>query len=204
MSSPEFLTRLEGTTVTLNRVNPSPDSPLHVGPTRWEIVSKVHERAHIVNQRDATNGLGPAYLAGKFLCRPASPGNPNSLSFMRMYKQIPIAVTEFEKAPIRAAQAVKSHEPTELTAFKFLEQKGCDVIPRLLGYQSDQQDRDDTVPGGFIMYVIWEKVPGEFIDWEKFWSSSFSQREEIRLKFYEVYEYVLRAPDYNNGPRANK
>jgi hypothetical protein len=67
---------------------------------------------------------------------------------MRMYKQIPIAGTEVEKAPIRAAQAVKSHEPTELTTFKFLEQKGCDVIPRLLGYQSDQQDGDDTIPGG--------------------------------------------------------
>ncbi|KAJ5531790.1 hypothetical protein N7527_005183 [Penicillium freii] len=102
MLSPEFLTRLEGTTVT---INPSPDSPLHVGPTRWEIVSKVEERTHIVTQRDATNGLGPAYAAGKFLCRPASPDNdnPNSLSFMRIYKQIPIAGTEFTKAPMRAA-----------------------------------------------------------------------------------------------------
>lgn len=145
MSSPEFLTRLEGTTVT---TNPSPDSPLHVGPTRWEIVSKVEERAHIVTQRDATNGLGPAYAAGKFLCRPADSDNPNPLSFMRMYKQIPIAGNEFEKAPIRAAQAANADEPTELTAFKFLEQKGCDVIPRLLGYHHDQQDRDDTVPGG--------------------------------------------------------
>lgn len=151
MSSREFLTRLEGSTVTLNT---SPDFPLHVDPTTWEILSKVQERAHIVSQRDATNGLGPAYVAGKFLCRPASHGDPNSLSFMRMYKQIPIAGTEFEKTPIRAAQAVESHEPKELTAFKRLEQNGCDVIPRLLGYQSDQQDGHDTVPGGFITCVV--------------------------------------------------
>lgn len=192
MSSPEFLTRLEGTTVTLNT---SPDSPLHVDPTTWEIVSKVKERARIVTQRDATNGLGPAYVAGKFLCRPASHGDPNSLSFMRIYKQIPIAGTEFEKASIRAAQAVVSHEPKELTAFKRLQQNGCDVIPPLLGYQSDQQDGDDTVPGGFTTYVVWEKVPGESLKWEEFWgSSSFSERQEIRLKFHEVYEYVLWAP----------
>ncbi|CAI7611631.1 unnamed protein product [Penicillium discolor] len=197
MSSPEILTRLQGTTITIT-IDPSPDYPLHGGLTRWEIMSKVHERAHIPNQRDVTNGLGPAYVAGKFLCRPASPGNPNLLSFMRIYKQIPIAGTEFEKAPIRAAQVVKSHEPTELTAFKSLKEKGCDVIPQLLGYQSDQQDEDDTVPGGFITYVMWEKVPGESLKWEEFWGSSFFERQEIRLKFHEVYEkveacgYILR------------
>jgi hypothetical protein len=191
MSLPEFLTRLEGTTVILN---PSPELPLHVGPKRWEIVSKVNERANIVSQRDVTDGLGPAYVAGKFLCRPASPSSPNTLAFMRMYKQIPIAGTEFEKAPIRATQAVKSHEPKELTALKSLEEKGCDVIPRLLGYQFDQQDEDDIVPGGFVTYVMWAKVPGESLDMQGFWSYSFSQREKIRLKFREVYEYVLRAP----------
>ncbi|KAJ5531801.1 hypothetical protein N7527_005194 [Penicillium freii] len=200
MSSPEFLTCLEGTTVI---INPSPYSPLHVGPTRWEIVSKVEERAYIVTQRDATNGLGPAYAAGKFLCRPADNDDPNSLSFMRMYKQIPITGTEFANAPIRAAQAVNLDEPTELTAFKFLEQKGCDVIPRLLGYRHDQQDRDDTVPMGFITYVIWAKVPGDSLDFEAFWSSEFSLRQEIRLQFYEVYEKV-KAYGYELGTGIRK
>ncbi|KAJ5858182.1 hypothetical protein N7455_009076 [Penicillium solitum] len=180
MSSPEILTRLEGTTISIT-IDPSPDSPLH----------------------DVTNGLGPAYVAGKFLCRPASPGNPNLLSFMRIYKQIPIAGTEFEKGPIRAAQAVKSHEPTELTAYKSLKEKGCDVIPQLLGYQSDQQDEDDTVPGGFITYVMWEKVPGESLDWQMFWISSFSKREEIRVKFCEVYK-KLDAYGYHLGTGMRK
>ncbi|CAI7580301.1 unnamed protein product [Penicillium glandicola] len=198
MSSPEALTHLEGTTVTLNL----PELP-HIGPQTWGIVNKVHERLHIVSQRDVTNGLGPPYVAGKFLCRPASPNSPNILAFMRIYKQIPIAGTEFAKAPIRASQAVKSYEPKELTALKFLEEKGCDVIPQLLGYQFDQQDDDDTVPGGFITYVTWEKVPGESLDMQGFWSSSFSQREEIRLKFREVYE-KLEACGYSPCPGTRK
>jgi hypothetical protein len=65
MSSPEFLNRLEGTTVTLR---PPPESPLNIGPQRWEIVNKVQERANIVGQRDTANGLGVAYVAGKFVC----------------------------------------------------------------------------------------------------------------------------------------
>ncbi|OQE08750.1 hypothetical protein PENVUL_c008G03896 [Penicillium vulpinum] len=142
MSSPKFLTRFEGTTVTLSPpkpLNPSPELPLH---------------------QDASS--------------------PNTLAFMRVYKQVPIAGTEFEKAPIRAAQAVNSS----------LEEKGCEVIPRLLGYRSDQQDQDDIVPGGFITYVIWAKVPGESLNIQEFWSCMFSQREEIRLKFRKVYEHL--------------
>ncbi|KGO77738.1 hypothetical protein PITC_010080 [Penicillium italicum] len=200
MSSPKFLTRLEGTTVTLS---PSPELPLHVGPKRWEIVSEIHERANIVSQRDATNGLGPAYVAGKFLCRPASPSSPNKLAFMRIHKQIPIAGTEFEKTPIRATQAVKSYEPKELTALKSLEERGCDVIPRLLGYQCDQQDEDDIIPGGFVTYVMWAKVPGEPLDMQVFWSCSFSQRQEIRLKFREVYK-KLEACGYSPLPQMRK
>jgi hypothetical protein len=107
---------------------------------------------------------------------------------MRVYKQVPIAGTEFKKASIRATQGVKSYEPTELTTLKSLQVKGCDVIPRLLRYQCDQQGEDDTVPGGFITYVIWEKVPGESLNIQKFWGYSFSEREEIRLKFREVYK----------------
>lgn len=186
--SPEILTYLEGTTITLT---PSPNSPLDIGRTRWEIVRKIHERVRFVTQEDVTSGIGPAYVAGKFLCRHTTRTDSNELSFLRIHKQIPIAGTEFQKAPIRAAQAVDSYEPTELTALKSLQEKGCDVTPRLLGYQFDQQDRDDPVPGGFMIYVMWAKVPGESLDWGVFWSSSFSQRQDIRAKFREVYLYVL-------------
>lgn len=88
-SHPSWHTKLAyyGTTVTLRS---SRYSPLDVRPTRWEIVNKIHERANFVNQPDVTNGLGPSRVTGKFLCRPASPSDPNALSFMRIYKQIPI------------------------------------------------------------------------------------------------------------------
>lgn len=142
MSSPESLIRPEWTTATLNQ---SPESPLNivdVGPSRWAIVSKVQELTNIMSQRDVTNGLGPVYVTEKFLCYPI--GSSNTLAFMRVYKQVPIAGTEFKKASIRATQAVMTYEPTELTTLKSLQEKGCNVIPRLLEYQCDQQDEDDT------------------------------------------------------------
>ncbi|KAJ6190535.1 hypothetical protein N7519_000556 [Penicillium mononematosum] len=114
-----------------------------------------------------------------------------------------IAGTEFKNASLRATQAVKTYEPTELTTLKSLQEKGCDVIPRLLQYQCDQQDEDDTVPGGFITYVIWERVPGESLDMQTFWGYSFSEREVIRLKFREVYKKI-KACGYCLSPGINK
>ncbi|KAJ5131425.1 uncharacterized protein N7515_007464 [Penicillium bovifimosum] len=166
MSSPESLTHPEGSPATLNQ---SPESPLNVvdvGPSRWAIVDKLQERTNIMTQGDVTNGLGPSYVTEEFLCHPI--GSSNTLAFMRVYKQAPIAGTKFKAASIRATQAVKSYEPTALTTLKALQEKGCDVVPRLLGCQCDQQEEGDIVPGGFITYVIWEKVLGESLDMQTF------------------------------------
>ncbi|KAF3014312.1 hypothetical protein E8E15_001807 [Penicillium rubens] len=160
-----------------------PESPVDVvdvGPSRWAIVSKLQERTNILSQQDVTDGLGPAYVTEKFLC--SSLDSSNTPAFMRVYKQVPIAGTEIKKASVRAAQAVKSYEPIEL----------C-----------DEQAEDDTVPGGFIAYVIWEKVPGESLNTQKFWGYSLSEREEIRLKSREAYKAV-QACGYGLFPGIKK
>ncbi|KAJ5821792.1 uncharacterized protein N7525_011076 [Penicillium rubens] len=172
-----------------------PESPVDVvdvGPSRWAIVSKLQERTNILSQQDVTDGLGPAYVTEKFLC--SSLDSSNTPAFMRVYKQVPIAGTEIKKASVRAAQAVKSYEPIELVALKSLQEKGCDC---------DEQAEDDTVPGGFIAYVIWEKVPGESLNTQKFWGYSLSEREEIRLKSREAYKAV-QACGYGLFPGIKK
>ncbi|KAJ5487644.1 hypothetical protein N7530_001944 [Penicillium desertorum] len=166
MSSPESLTRPEGTTITLNQ---SPESPLNVvdvGPSRWAIVSKLQERTNILGQRDVNNGLGPAYVTEKFLCYPI--GSSNTLAFMRVYKQVPIAGTEFKKASIRATQSspmsLQSSPPSSPSkrkaAMLFLGSLDISVT-----------NKTKTIPS-------------------LFWGYSFSEREEIRLKFREVYKKV--------------
>ncbi|KAF9253652.1 hypothetical protein DTO006G1_698 [Penicillium roqueforti] len=178
-TSLEYLVGLEGTEVTLNS---SPQPLFHTGT--WEIVEKLEENAEVEDERDVADGLGPSDVAGKFLCRPAG-SDAQKIAFMRIYKQIPIAGTEFQKPTIRAAQAVESPDYIELIALKDLREQGCDAVPKLLGYHSGKKG---------------------------FWSYPISKREEIRHKFCEAYKKLVKCGyrplmsesskiiyDWNNG-----
>ncbi|KAI2731856.1 hypothetical protein CBS147332_995 [Penicillium roqueforti] len=181
-TSLEYLFGLEGTEVTLNS---SPQPLFHTDT--WEIVEKLEENAEVADERDVADGLGPS-------------------------DQIPIAGTEFQKPTIRAAQAVESPDYIELIALKDLREQGCDAVPKLLGYHLGKQDEDDIVPGGYITYLVWEKVPGDSLDRKGFWSYPLSKREEIRHKFCEACKKLVKCGyrplmsvsskiiyDWNNG-----
>ncbi|KAJ5445224.1 hypothetical protein N7491_001306 [Penicillium cf. griseofulvum] len=53
-----------------------------------------------------------------------------------------------------------TYNPPELIAYRDLTEKGSSDIPKLLGYKTDKQDRSGLVPGGFIIWLVWEIVPG--------------------------------------------
>ncbi|KAJ6125605.1 hypothetical protein N7471_012922 [Penicillium samsonianum] len=175
-SSMEYLTDLEGTQVTFDAVT---EPPFNFPAQTWIILEKLDECSNRLTKEGIANDLGPSDTAGKFLCRPASAENENRRAFLRIYQQVPIAGTETKKTAIRASQAV----------FTRLD---CDVVPKLLGYQQRRQDNDDGVPGGYVTYILWEKVPGESLDKDKFWRLSFSDRQAIRDKFRQVYTRFLQ------------
>ncbi|KAJ5528584.1 hypothetical protein N7527_001977 [Penicillium freii] len=189
MTSPlEYLTDLEGTEITLDAVT---EAPLHIPAQTWVIVEKLKEDPCRLTREDVSDGIGVSYTSAKFLCRPAGPGNETKLAFMRIYQQVPIAGTEF-KPRLRASQAVEEPENGELVALKSFLIHECEVVPRLLGYQQSKQKEDDMVPGGFVTYIVWEKVPGDSFDHLKFWLRPFNEREAIRDKFRLVFTRLLK------------
>lgn len=99
---------------------------------------------------------------------------------MRIYAQIPMDVTEFSKSETRAKQAISTKPITELVALKRLRKMGCDVVPDLLGFQEETQGPDGFVLGGFITFVVWEKVAGEPLDYDEFWNMNYNMRDSIR------------------------
>ena len=186
-SSIEYLTDLEGTQVTFDAVA---EPPIEFPAQTWMILEKLEEESNRLTIEDIVAELGPSDTAGKFLCRPAGEEDDNRRAFLRIYQQIPIAGTETKKAAIRGRQAVDTPpDHSELIAFQTFTELGCDVVPRLLGYQQRQQDHDEGVPGGYITYILWEKVPGESLNLTGFWRLSFADRQAIRDKFRQVYEY---------------
>jgi hypothetical protein len=50
-----------------------------------------------------------------------------------------------------------------------------------------KQDDDMWVPGGYIVFILMEKLPGVMIKEEDFWTKySLQQRDEVRVAFQEA------------------
>jgi hypothetical protein len=139
-----------------------------------------------MTQKEIDDGLGPSFTAAKFLCHRAD--DTTKIAFMRIYLQVPIAGTEFQNSKVRAKQAAPPRVHPELVALKVLKKKRCDVVPDLLCYKEEVQDQDGIVPGGYITYVVWDKVPGQSLNMDTFWDLDLPTRQAIRAKFREVYE----------------
>jgi hypothetical protein len=186
-SSMEYLTDLEGSQVTFDAVA---EPPFNFPAQKWIILEKLGEVSNRCTKEDIANGLGPSDTCGKFLCRPASEEDDNRRAFLRIYQQVPIAGTEVKSAAIRARQAVDTPpDLPELMAFRTSMKLDCDVVPRLLAYQQRRQADDEGVPGGYITYILWEKVAGESLNLTEFWRLPFAERKAIRDKFCQVYTY---------------
>lgn len=75
----------------------------------------------------------------------------------------------------------------ELGALKLFTEKGCTSTPKLLAFEEETQSSHDSVPGGYILYLLMEKLPGSRIDKDAFWHLDESERAKIREKFKDAW-----------------
>lgn len=80
----------------------------------------------------------------------------------------------------------------ELKALEQLTRERCSSAPKLLKYKQDRQDRDMSVPGGYIVYILMDRLPGVRLN--DFWARDATERQEIRDAFKVAYEYVRTLP----------
>ncbi|PLN75409.1 hypothetical protein BDW42DRAFT_180745 [Aspergillus taichungensis] len=156
----------------------------------WIITEKLSEKAAHLAKDEVDMGIGSPRTVGKFMCHLVE--DPAQIAFMRIYYQIPITGTE-DADLATLAQQIQPHEVCgELETFRALMNQGCSSVPRFLGYCEKTQGEHDLVPGGYIKYLVWEKVPGESLTEEVFWSLDPLVREDIRAKFHAAFEEMLR------------
>lgn len=105
---------------------------------------------------------------------------------MRVYIQVPHRTTEMDNADARGEQAA-SWIPQELASLLDLTEKGSSVTPKLLGHKTGTQDRSALVPGGFIIWLVWEILPGLRLSDSDgagpFWGLESYEREQVRVSF---------------------
>ena len=108
---------------------------------------------------------------------------------MRVYIQVPHRTTEMDDPDTRGQQAI-SLIPQELASLLDLTEKGSNITPKLLGYKIGTQDRSGLVPGGFIIWFVWEIVPGLRLGDRDgagpFWGLESYEREQVRISFLKA------------------
>ncbi|KAJ5135253.1 uncharacterized protein N7515_004531 [Penicillium bovifimosum] len=105
---------------------------------------------------------------------------------------IPITGTEDADLATLTQQIQPPEVCGELEAYKVLMSQYCSSVPRFLGYYEKTQGEHDLVPGGYVKYLVWEKVPGEPFTVKSFWSLGPLVRADIRAKFRTAFEDMLR------------
>lgn len=108
--------------------------------------------------------------------------------------QIPLVGTEFVSADERAQQAT-TYEPVELRALRDMTNMGSLNTPQLLDSSFQTQDSNGLVPGGFLIFLVWQIVPGlrlgDNLGAEAFWALEQKERSDIQAAFPYEYEYDL-------------
>jgi hypothetical protein len=94
-----------------------------------------------------------------------------------------------DDADTRGQQATV-YTPPELTALLDLTRKRSSNTPKLFGYKIGTQDRLGLVPGGLIVWLVWEIVPGlrlgDSDGADSFWGLESSEREQVRSVFIKA------------------
>ncbi|PWY73405.1 hypothetical protein BO83DRAFT_445265 [Aspergillus eucalypticola CBS 122712] len=169
----------------------------------WVVQEALSEHTFQHDHDDYLARVGPAWTAIRLLVEKKG---SRTKAYMRIYKQIMNGGTEAESARMRARQANTSWCPVELKVYRSLPKKRPLIVPRLLEERVAKQDESGSVPGGFLMYIVWEIVPGiqlgDACGSKVFWTQERSERDAIREKVKEgrmkLYDWGF-APDPGCG-----
>jgi hypothetical protein len=166
----------------------------------------------VLSEKDVFFDEGPAEASAVFICKQQDSEQIGHEAVVRVRMQyetsylhrhdshqvitrIPSSEKELHPDPKhRAREASKTpsmYTKMEITALKRLTRVKCPHTPKLLSILRKEQDSTMWVPGGWLIFILMEKVPGEPLD--HFWKPSMerpamtrSQRDEVRKDFKEA------------------
>lgn len=101
--------------------------------------------------------------------------------------RIPYRGTEYHSISERTKQAIPStgkYTINETDALKKLTEGGCSCTPALLGWTHKTQGDHLWVPGGYIDFILMEKLPGIAPE-DAFWGFDQKERDQLRESFKE-------------------
>ncbi|KAF7626695.1 hypothetical protein F9C07_1934447 [Aspergillus flavus] len=167
-------------------------------PSQWRITAKVNEYAYEMEENELEYGFRVPCFRAKFHCEEV--GNPGHQAYMVLYMQIPFTGTEYISPDMRTQQASSDLPDVALEEFKCyqtLKDIHCEHTPTLIGSSKEAQGPDGWVPGGYLFYFAFTKVPGVrlksgVIGKGLFYTLPLPQRDQIREAFKVAYTSFSR------------
>ncbi|KAE8347711.1 hypothetical protein BDV24DRAFT_157186 [Aspergillus arachidicola] len=166
------------------------------GPSTWTLTKLISEKNSQESSEDFWNNgcIGSAH--GTFLCHDVA--DITQRGVMKILMQIPCEGSEPQPAELRRYQAATSYEQdlditSQVNALKVLTDYGCKSTPGILAMKEDLQKDTDSVPGGYIIYILMNHLPGIQLSKAFFWNSGDAVREEIRQAFKTAWLDCVKA-----------
>lgn len=170
-----------------SRITLPSSADLRLNASTWVIEEILYDnRVDGVSEPSSDPDDQPSGWVAKYLCHDLH--FPHTQAFMRVYCQALDEGTEFLPDEDRAKQARPHFEKHEAMALKKFRRGECKSVPSLLGYSQSAQGELGPLPGGYLTHLVWEKVPGEILTPEAFWSFERQERDLIRHIFRAAYK----------------
>ncbi|GAD99140.1 conserved hypothetical protein [Paecilomyces variotii No. 5] len=154
----------------------------------WKIVKKLedHETRYTRDEFEHSGFYSESCCI--FICCQDTE-NPTQ-AIMKIRMQIPYIGAESSSPDMRAPQArpcQRGQTSREIKALEKLTEAQCPCTPKLIAWKHENQGHDGWVPGGFLDYIVIEKLEGQTLSWELIDSLSNEQQESLRAAFKESY-----------------
>ncbi|OGM43522.1 hypothetical protein ABOM_008071 [Aspergillus bombycis] len=174
------------------------------GASTWTLTKVISEKNSQASGDDFYKHrvIGGAY--GTFLCHDLLDGTrrgvmkifmqyiplprPNEALHSSCILRVPFEGTEYAPAEFRASQASASYGrdffiTSQVDALRTLTINGCQSTPSIMIMKNDLQKETDPVPGGYILFILMNYLPGVQLSEAIFWGLDASGREQIRQAF---------------------
>ncbi|KAK2756113.1 hypothetical protein FQN54_005521 [Arachnomyces sp. PD_36] len=159
----------------------------------WRLDQKVLENEYCESEEDVTAGIVFSEARAVFFC--STHGSDPSKAVIKIRMQIPWRGTATKPVRVRAKQAEENPTPgtmREIEALQRLTDAGCPSTPALYGWKQEKQCPEMWVPGGHIVYILMEKLPGInlrsfFVDLDR------KERDQCREAFKKAWLECLAA-----------
>ncbi|KKZ60974.1 hypothetical protein EMCG_04397 [[Emmonsia] crescens] len=155
--------------------------------TVWEIGKKLSERASFAPAEISGTGWAIAEAQAVYICHQVEGPSIGMEAIVKVRLQVPPKYPPNLNPHVRRKLALTNPSfwtAAEVSNLRHFNQKGCKVTPKLLAVKRSLQEWDCMpVPGGYLVFMVMERVPG--VPLVDFWDYDFEKREKIRAAFQE-------------------